>query len=146
MSRGVNKVILLGHLGSDPEVRYMANGNAACSFRMATSESWKDKQTGEKKENVEWHNIVAFNKLADICAEFLKKGAHVYICGKLNTKEWQDKEGKKRWTTQIICDEMQMLDTKNNADYKVSKQSSENYIPPAGNQGNSSDLDDDIPF
>lgn len=146
MSRGINKVILLGRLGADPETRYMPNGSACCSFQIATSESWKDKQTQEKKESVEWHKISTFNKLAEICAEYLKKGSQVYLSGKLKTRKWQDKDGKDRWTTEIICDEMQMLDSKNNADYKGTQQSSESYMPPAGNQSNPSDLDDDIPF
>ena len=109
MARGVNKVILVGNLGADPETRYMPSGKAVTNIRIATSESWKDKQTGDKQERTEWHSIVMFDKLGEIAAEYLRKGSQVYIEGKLRTRKWQDKEGKDRYTTEIIADEMQML-------------------------------------
>jgi single-strand DNA-binding protein len=110
MSKGVNKVILIGNLGQDPEVKYMANGGAVCNISVATSESWTDKETGEAKEKTEWHRIVAFRRLAEIMGEYLKKGSKVYIEGKLQTRKWQDKEGQDRYSTEILADQMQMLD------------------------------------
>lgn len=110
MARGINKVILIGNLGKDPEVRYMPNGDAAANVSLATSESWKDKQTGEKQERTEWHNVAFFGRLAEIAGEYLKKGAKVYIEGSLRTRKWQDKNGQDRYTTEIIASEMQMLD------------------------------------
>ena len=109
MARGINKVILVGNLGKDPETRYMPNGKAVTNFSIATSESWKDKQTGEQREQTEWHNIVMFDRLAEIAAEYLKKGSQVYVEGKLRTRKWQDKEGRDRYTTEINANEMQML-------------------------------------
>ena len=109
MARGINKVILVGNLGADPETRYMPSGSAVTNLSVATSESWKDKQTGEQKERTEWHKVAMFNRLAEIAAEYLKKGSQVYIEGKLRTRKWQDQNGQDRWTTEIIADEMQML-------------------------------------
>lgn len=112
MARGINKVILIGNLGKDSEVRYMPNGDAAANVSLATSESWKDKQTGEKQERTEWHNVAFFGRLAEIAGEYLKKGAKVYIEGSLRTRKWQDKNGQDRYTTEIIAGEMQMLDSR----------------------------------
>ena len=112
MARGVNKVILVGNLGKDPETRYMPSGGAVTNLTLATSESWKDKQSGEAQERTEWHKVAMFGRLAEIAAEYLRKGSQVYIEGKLRTRKWQDKEGKDRWTTEIIADEMQMLGSK----------------------------------
>src|SRR5687768_4706373 len=109
MSRGVNKVILVGNLGKDPETRYMPSGSAVTNLTLATSESWKDKQSGEQQERTEWHAVAMFGRLAEIAAEYLRKGSQVYIEGKLRTRKWQDKEGKDRYTTEIVADEMQML-------------------------------------
>lgn len=109
MARGVNKVILVGTLGRDPEVRYMPSGGAICNLNIATNESWKDKQTGQMQERTEWHRIVAFNRLAEIMGEYLNKGSQVYIEGKLQTRKWQDKDGQDRYTTEILANEMQML-------------------------------------
>jgi single-strand DNA-binding protein len=109
MARGVNKVILIGNLGKDPETRYMPSGSAVTNLTLATSESWKDKQSGEQQERTEWHKIAMFGRLAEIAAEYLRKGSQVYIEGKLRTRKWQDKEGKDRWTTEIVADEMHML-------------------------------------
>jgi single-strand DNA-binding protein len=109
MARGINKVILVGNLGSDPEVRYTASGDAVATISVATAESWKDKQTGEKQERTEWHRVVMFRRLGEIAGEYLKKGSQVYIEGKLRTRKWQGQDGNDRYTTEIIADEMQML-------------------------------------
>lgn len=109
MARGINKVILVGNLGADPETRYMPSGKAVTNIRIATSESWKDKQTGDQQERTEWHAVVLYDKLGEISAEYLRKGSQVYIEGALRTRKWQDKEGKDRYTTEIIAQNMQML-------------------------------------
>ena len=109
MSRGVNKVIIVGNLGKDPETRYMPSGSAVTNLRIATTEAWKDKQSGEQQERTEWHAVAMFGRLAEIAAEYLRKGSQVYIEGKLRTRKWQDKEGKDRYTTEIRGDVMQML-------------------------------------
>jgi single-strand DNA-binding protein len=109
MARGINKVILVGNLGADPDTRYMPSGKAVTNIRLATSESWKDKQTGDMQERTEWHSIVMYDKLGEIAAEYLRKGSQVYIEGKIRTRKWQDKEGKDRYTTEVIADQMQML-------------------------------------
>ena len=112
MARGVNKVILVGNCGKDPETRYMPSGGAVTNISVATSESWKDKQTGETKERTEWHRVVFFGRLAEIVGEYLKKGSQIYIEGSLRTNKWQDKSGNDRYTTEIVADEMQMLDSR----------------------------------
>ena len=109
MARGINKVIIVGNLGGDPETRYMPSGSAVTNITVATNESWKDKQTGEQKDRTEWHKVAMFNRLAEIAAEYLRKGSQVYIEGKLRTRKWQGKDGQDRYTTEIIADEMQML-------------------------------------
>jgi single-strand DNA-binding protein len=109
MARGINKVILIGNLGQDPETKAMPSGTTVCNLRIATSESWKDKQTGEMKEQTEWHTVAMFGRLAEIAGEYLRKGSQVYIEGRLRTRKWQDKEGKDRYTTEIVANEMQML-------------------------------------
>jgi len=148
MARGVNKVILIGRLGKDPEVRYMPNGNAACNVSLATSESWKDKQTGEQKERTEWHNLQFYRRLAEIAGEYLRKGSQIYVEGRLQTRKWQDKNGNDRYTTEIVVNEMQMLDSKGggstgfNNEPAPQQQSSTAPAPsPAAD-----DFDDDIPF
>jgi len=105
MARGINKVILLGNVGGDPETRYMPNGNAVTQITLATSEAWKDKQTGQQQERTEWHRVVFFGKLAEIAGEYLKKGAQVYIEGKLQTRKWQGQDGQDRYTTEIVVDQ-----------------------------------------
>jgi len=110
MARGVNKVILIGNLGADPEVRYTTNGGAVANLRLATSESWKDKQTGETREQTEWHRVVMFGRLGEIAGEYLKKGSKIYIEGRIQTRKWQDRDGNDRYTTEIVSNEMQMLD------------------------------------
>jgi single-strand DNA-binding protein len=109
MARGINKVILIGNLGQDPDTKAMPSGMTVCNLRIATSESWKDKQTGEMKEQTEWHSVAMFGRLAEIAGEYLRKGSQVYIEGRLRTRKWQDKEGKDRYTTEIVANEMQML-------------------------------------
>jgi single-strand DNA-binding protein len=109
MARGINKVILVGNLGADPETRYMPSGTAVTNLSVATTESWKDKQSGEQNERTEWHKVVMFDRLAEIAAEYLRKGSQVYIEGKLQTRKWQDRDGNDRWTTEIRANEMQML-------------------------------------
>ena len=156
MARGVNKVILIGNLGQDPEVKYMPSGGAVTNVTVATSESWKDKNTGEQKENTEWHRVVFFRRLAEIAGEYLKKGSKVYIEGKLQTRKWQDQSGNDRYTTEIIANEMQMLDSRGNggggggsgggynqSSGASSSSSSQSSAAPAGGMG---DFDDDIPF
>jgi single-strand DNA-binding protein len=112
MARGINKVILIGNLGADPETRAMPSGMTVANIRVATSESWKDKQSGEAKERTEWHNVAMFGRLGEIAGEYLKKGSKVYIEGALRTRKWQDKSGNDRYTTEIIANEMQMLDSR----------------------------------
>lgn len=112
MSRGINKVILIGHLGADPEVRYTANNQPVVNIRVATSESWKDKQTGQVQERTEWHRVVFYSRLAEIAAQYLKKGSKIYLEGSLRTNKWQDQSGQERYTTEVIAGQMQMLDSR----------------------------------
>jgi single-strand DNA-binding protein len=109
MARGVNKVILIGNLGQDPETRAMPSGSSVANLRVATTESWKDKQTGETKEQTEWHTVVMFGRLAEVAGEYLRKGSQVYVEGRLRTRKWQDKEGRDRYSTEIVANDMQML-------------------------------------
>jgi single-strand DNA-binding protein len=148
MSRGINKVILVGHLGRDPEVRYTANGNAMANLSLATTEQWKDKTTGERQDKTEWHRIVMFSRLAEIAGEYLKKGSQVYIEGKLQTRKWQDKEGQDRYTTEIVANEMQMLGGRGDTGSAgFSRQSSaQPATESAGAGSGGDDFDDDIPF
>ena len=149
MARGVNKVILVGNLGKDPEVRYMANGAAVCNATLATTESWKDKQSGEQKDKTEWHNIVFYRRLAEIAGEYLKKGSQVYIEGKLQTRKWQDNTGNDRYTTEIVADEMQMLGSRGGGSAGFSAESAPSQSAPAAAKASSApagDFDDDIPF
>jgi single-strand DNA-binding protein len=158
MARGVNKVILVGNLGKDPETRYMPNGKAVTNFSIATSESWTDKSSGDKQERTEWHNIVMFEKLAEIAAEYLRKGSQVYVEGSLRTRKWQDKEGKDRYTTEIVARDMQMLGGRGGTgaggggsgmsagggESRSRSAPAEERGPPAG--GDEGGFDDDIPF
>ena len=148
MARGINKVILVGNLGGDPETRYMPSGSAVTNITVATNESWKDKQTGEQKDRTEWHKVAMFNRLAEVAAEYLRKGSQVYIEGKLRTRKWQDKNGQDRWTTELIADEMQMLGGRGgsgggSAPMGSSSDSAPSSAPP---QPAPDDFDDDIPF
>jgi len=142
MARGINKVILVGNLGADPESRAMPSGSAVTNIRVATSESWKDKNTGDQQERTEWHNIAFFGRLAEVAAEYLRKGSQVYIEGKLRTRKWQDREGNDRWTTEVIANEMQMLGGRPGAGAPAQTQAaSVAEAPPV-----STEFDDDIPF
>jgi single-strand DNA-binding protein len=143
--RGINKVIILGNLGQDPETKYMPNGNAVTNCSIATSETWKDKQSGQEQERTEWHRVVFFNKLAEIAGEYLRKGSKIYIEGSLRTRKWQDQSGADRYTTEIVADEMQMLDSKQSDGQQQPQQRSASRqaqpAPPAD------DFDaDEIPF
>ena len=135
MSKGVNKVILVGNLGNDPEMKYMPSCQAATNLSVATSESWKDKTTGEQVEKTEWHRVVAFGRLAEIMGEYLKKGSKVYIEGSLQTRKWQDKSGADRYTTEIKAREMQMLDSRSGGS-----------APQAAPQAAAAEFTDEIPF
>lgn len=148
---GVNKVIIVGNLGNDPEVRYSQAGSVITNISVATSEKWKDKQTGQPQERTEWHRIVFFNKLAEIAGEYLRKGSKVYVEGQLRTRKWQDREGVDRYTTEIVAREMQMLDSRAESAGQSGGRTTAN---PDGGQGageppQTSDydsFDDDIPF
>lgn len=160
MARGVNKVILIGNLGKDPETRFMPSGGAVTNITLATSESWKDKQSGQMQERTEWHRVVFFNKLAEIAGEYLKKGSKVYIEGSLRTRKWQGQDGQDRYTTEIVADQMQMLDSRGDGgsmsggNYERADQGGYGNAPSqGGSQGGYSnapapaaDFDDDIPF
>jgi single-strand DNA-binding protein len=146
MARGVNKVIIIGNLGADPEVRYMPSGAAVTNIRVATSEGWKDKQSGEMQERTEWHRIVFFNRLAEIASEYLRKGSKVYIEGSLRTNKWQDQSGNERYTTEIIANSMQMLDAKGGGAHTASAPSYSQEPIPASEPEMAAEFDDDIPF
>jgi single-strand DNA-binding protein len=141
---GVNKVIVVGRLGSDPDTRYMPSGSAVTNVSVATSESWKDKESGEKQEKTEWHRVVFFNRLAEIASEYLKKGSQIYVEGRLQTRKWEDKEGKERWTTEIVANQMQMLGERMSSGSSSNNQSSSSNTN--NNEFANDDFDDDIPF
>lgn len=132
-NRSVNKVVLVGNLGKDPEMRYMPNGNAVANLTLATTESWKDKQTGERQEKTEWHRLTVFNRLGEMCGEYLKKGAKIYVEGKLQTRKWQGQDGQDRYTTEIVVDEIQMMDSRNptsgQAPYQANNAQANNAAP-----------------
>lgn len=161
MARGVNKVILVGNCGSDPDMRQMPNGGAVTNITLATSETWKDKNSGQNQERTEWHRVVFFNRLAEIAGEYLKKGSQVYVEGSLRTRKWQDKDGQDRYTTEIVAEEMQMLggrmqgESSGGGNYDAprsaparnqggSQGGMSNQAPPPAN--NFDDFNDDIPF
>ena len=158
MARGINKVILVGNLGADPEVRYMPSGNAVTTVSLATSETWKDKETGEPKDRTEWHRVVFFNKLAEIVGEYTRKGSKLYVEGSLRTRKWQDQSGQDRYTTEIVGAEMQMLDSKDSGSgsqqANLNQQNAHRQIPRAQDPVQPNyppapafdDFDDDIPF
>lgn len=154
MARGINKVILIGNLGADPEVRYTPANTAVCNISVATTDQWRDKQTGEQQEKTEWHKVVMFNRLGEIAGEYLKKGSKVYIEGRLQTRKWQGQDGQDRYTTEIVANEMQMLDGRSgsgaapmddagygNRPQNAPQQKSRQSPSPADD-----DLADDIPF
>jgi single-strand DNA-binding protein len=174
MARGINKVILVGNLGNDPETRYMPSGGAVTNISIATSENWKDKTTGQQQERTEWHRVVFFNRLAEIAGEYLRKGSKVYVEGSLRTRKWQDQSGQDKYSTEIVAGEMQMLDSKgggggqmggggdpgyseappsaapSSAPQQQQAQPQSQSQPQAAQQGapagNFDDFDDDIPF
>ncbi len=156
MARGsVNKVILIGNLGADPEVRYMPNGGAVANITVATTEQWKDKQTGEQQERTEWNRVVLYRRLAEIAGEYLRKGSKVYIEGRLQTRKWQDQNGNDRYTTEIVANEMQMLDSRSSSgggsgfQQQPAAQGQSGGAQSSGAQqggGSVDDFDDDIPF
>ena len=148
MARGINKVIIVGNLGNDPDTKYMPSGSAVTNLTVATNESWKDKATGEQKERTEWHKVAMFGRLAEISAEYLRKGSQVYIEGKLRTRKWQDKQGNDRYSTEIIADEMQMLGGRTGGGAPAMGGPPQSSPPPQGSPAPSGgdDFDDDIPF
>ena len=151
MARGVNKVILIGNLGNDPEVRFMPNGQAVANLSIATSESWKDKDSGEKRDHTEWHRIVLYRRLAEIAGEYLKRGSKVYLEGKLRTRKWADQNGQDRYSTEVIADELQMLDRAGEGAPTSNYNSTPRQAPASAPQAQqpapaTSEFDDDIPF
>jgi single-strand DNA-binding protein len=158
MARGINKVILIGNLGADPDVRYLASGDPVANISLATSETWKDKQNGQQQERTEWHRVVIYGKMADIASKYMKKGSKVYIEGSLRTRKWQDKNGQERYTTEIICNDLQLIDSKSSAgadqrspnDYNDHHQEQlDNRSGFSSNFGSTletTDLEEEIPF
>src|SRR5687768_156386 len=149
MARGINKVILVGNLGQDPETRYMPSGKAVTNLRLATSDSWKDKQTGEQREQTEWHSVVMYDRLAEIAAEYLRKGSQIYVEGRLKTRKWEDKEGKDRYTTEIIANEMEMLGSRGGARAGADPRGEPRAAPTqerAAQPAAAREFDDAIPF
>jgi single-strand DNA-binding protein len=155
MARGVNKVILLGNVGQDPQTRAMPSGKTVVNLRIATSKQWRDKTTGENKEATEWHTVVMFDRLAEVAAEYLKKGSQVYVEGELRTRKWQDKEGQDRYSTEIVANEMQMLGGRSGGGaagggsgggYERGESRPARGPEPAQGGGGAGDFDDDIPF
>ena len=144
MARGINKVIIVGNLGADPDSRAMPSGNAVTNISVATSESWNDRDTGEKQEKTEWHRVVFFNRLAEIAAQYLKKGSQVYVEGKLQTRKWEDKEGNERWTTEVVANQMQMLGDRMSND--MSNDNASSSQSSSYNDNPDIEFDDDIPF
>ena len=144
MARGINKVIIVGNLGADPDSRAMPSGNAVTNISVATSESWNDRETGEKLEKTEWHRVVFFNRLAEIAAQYLKKGSQVYVEGKLQTRKWEDKEGNERWTTEVVANQMQMLGDRMSND--MSNDNASSSQSSSDNDFSTDEFDDDIPF
>ena len=146
---GVNKVILIGNLGADPEVRHLQNGASVANFRLATSETYKDRQTGERREQTEWHNVVTWRGLAEITEKYLRKGSKVYVEGKLRTRQWQDKDGNTRYTTEIVADEMTMLDRASGESGGMQAQApvpASQSAPVNAPMGTDTGGDDDLPF
>ncbi len=154
MSRGVNKAILVGNLGADPETRYTAGGSAVTNVSLATTDSWKDKQSGEQQERTEWHRVVFFGRLAEIAAEYLRKGSQIYVEGRIQTRKWQGKDGQDRWTTEIVGNEMQMLGSRGGGqsppppgfDSGQSEESASEKSSSPKKTAAVEDFDDDIPF
>ena len=147
MARGINKAIVVGNLGRDPEVRYSANGNAIANVTIATTDSWKDRQSGERQEKTERHRVVFFGRLAEIAGEYLKKGSQVYVEGRLQTRKWEDRDGNERYTTEIVAADMQMLGGRGGGgDAQGGSGSPPEFAEGNPGGGSSGDFDDDIPF
>jgi single-strand DNA-binding protein len=155
MARGINKVILIGNLGADPETRYMPSGGAVTNLRLATSENWKDKNTGDMQERTEWHRVALFGRLAEVAAEYLRKGSKVYIEGSLRTRKWQDKDGRDNYSTEIVANDMQMLDSRGGGAPGGTSEGGGGYGGPRGGGGPGPSQpgpdagggwDDDVPF
>jgi single-strand DNA-binding protein len=155
MARGINKVILIGHLGADPETRAMPSGSSVANLRIATTESWRDKQSGEQQERTEWHRVALFGRLAEIAGEYLRKGSQVYIEGSLRTRKWQDKQGNERYSTEVVANDMQMLGGRGGSAAGSpaggagagSREPAPEYAPGGSSgEGTGADFDDDIPF
>tara|TARA_B100000676_G_scaffold85465_1_gene85611 strand:+ start:5872 stop:6309 length:438 start_codon:yes stop_codon:yes gene_type:complete len=145
MARGINKAIVVGNLGRDPEVRYSANGNAIANVTIATTDSWKDRQSGERQEKTEWHRVVFFGRLAEIAGEYLKKGSQVYVEGRLQTRKWEDRDGNERYTTEIVAADMQMLGGRGGGG-DTQGGSAPDFGEASSGSSPSGDFDDDIPF
>lgn len=159
MARGINKVILIGNVGVDPEIRHLPSGNAMATFSVATTESWKDKITGEKQDRTEWHRVVCFNRLGEIVGEYVRKGSKLYVEGSLRTRKWQDQQGQDKYTTEILANEIQMLDSKggtstSNTGHYEDLMQTQQFAPTQQQQQPSqqmaqdafAELDDDVPF
>jgi len=158
MARGVNKVILIGNLGVDPEVKYMPSGSAVANVRLATTDTWRDKQSGERQERTEWHRVVLFGRLAEIAGEYLRKGSRVYVEGRLQTRKWQGQDGQDRYTTEIVANDLQMLDSRgggggsasfageDSGGWSESSSGGDSAPAGAGGQSTAEEFDDDIPF
>lgn len=156
MARGINKVILVGNVGVDPDVRYLPNGNAVTTLSIATSETWKDKVSGEKQERTEWHRVVCFNRLGEIAGEYVRKGSKLYVEGSLRTRKWQDQQGQDRYTTEIVANDIQMLDNKGTGTSSFDEMPQAQFAPnnpspakqssPQVVQDAFDHLDDDVPF
>ncbi|HTT02512.1 MAG TPA: single-stranded DNA-binding protein [Steroidobacteraceae bacterium] len=152
MARGINKVILIGNLGADPETRAMPSGMSVCNLRLATSESWKDRQSGEQQERTEWHRVAIFGRLAEVAGEYLHKGSQVYIEGSLRTRKWQDKQGNERYTTEIVASDMQMLGGRGGGGAGGAGGAAEpprergESVEPLSTSTERDEFDDDIPF
>ena len=150
MARGINKATLIGNLGADPEIRYTTTGSAVANVRLATAESWRDKETGEQQERTEWHRVVFFGRLAEIVEQYLRKGSQVYVEGRIQTRKWQDRDGNDRYTTEIVANEMQMLGGRGAGGGAPAKSddapASASSSAPGPSEQPTDDFDDDIPF
>ncbi|MEQ8234644.1 MAG: single-stranded DNA-binding protein [Gammaproteobacteria bacterium] len=161
MARGLNKVMLIGNLGADPEMRYTASGSAVANIRLATAESWRDRESGEQQERTEWHRVVFFGRTAEVAGEYLRKGSQIYIEGRLQTRKWTDRDGNERYTTEIVANDMQMLGGRGGGSGGGGNYGGSDERPPGGTSGGGGgggrppasrdeppmgDFDDDIPF
>lgn len=146
MARGINKVILIGNLGQDPEIKYMPSGSAVCNVSVATTDSWSDKASGERQERTEWHRVVLFRRLAEIAGEYLRKGSQVYVEGRLQTRKWQDSSGQDRYSTEIVAQDMQMLGPRSGGGVGFDAPAQPDRAPRQSPPSAPDEFDDDIPF